>query len=161
MAFVDYESWYISLLKNFGLKPDIKAWFEDLSTRVYLTEAVFFADFSHKSLADEIRRIRPYSNKIIDTRSPNGVEKDYTDFIILDNIYQKALASQDRRIHHRAPARAQGRPADGLPVRRLGQGGAKPLRRGISGGKAKKRRDRPEKYQKAIAIAAKMWYDKY
>lgn len=95
MAFVDYESWYISLLKNFGLKPDIKAWFEDLSTRVYLTEAVFFADFSHKSLADEIRRIHPYSNKIIDTRSPNGVEKDYTDFIILDNIYQKALASQD------------------------------------------------------------------
>lgn len=95
MAFVDYESWYISLLKNFGLKPDIKAWFEDLSTRVYLTEAVFFADFSHKSLAGR----NPADSSIFqqDHRhaSPNGVEKDYTDFIILDNIYQKALASQD------------------------------------------------------------------
>ena len=95
VAFIDYEHWYISLVKNFGLKPDIKGWFEDLSTRVYPTEAVFFADFSHKSLADEIRRIRPYSNKIIDTRSPTGVQKDFTDFIILDNIYQKALSSSD------------------------------------------------------------------
>ena len=55
----------------------------------------FFADFSHKSLADEIGRIRLFSNKIIDTRSPNGVQKDFTDFIILDNIYQKALSSDD------------------------------------------------------------------
>ena len=58
-------------------------------------EAIFFADFSHKSLADEIKRIRPYSNKIIDTRNPLGVQKDFTDFIILDNIYQKALLSDD------------------------------------------------------------------
>lgn len=55
----------------------------------------FFADFSHKSLADEIGRIRLFSNKIIDTRSPNGVKKDFTDFIILDNMYQKALSSDD------------------------------------------------------------------
>ena len=95
VAFVDYESWYVSLHKNYGIKPDIKAWFDDLAKRVNLTEAIFFADFSHKSLADEIKRIRPYSNKIIDTRNPNGVQKDFTDFIILDNIYQKALLSDD------------------------------------------------------------------
>ncbi len=95
MAFVDYESWYVSLHKNYGIKPDIKGWFEDLSKRVNITEAIFFADFSHKSLADEIKRIRPYSNKIIDTRNPLGVQKDFTDFIILDNIYQKALLSDD------------------------------------------------------------------
>ncbi len=58
-------------------------------------EVNFFADFSHKSLADEIGRIRLFSNKIIDTRSPNGVQKDFTDFIILDNMYQKALSSDD------------------------------------------------------------------
>lgn len=79
---------------NYGMKPNIKTWFENISSRYNLTEAVFFADFSHKSLADEIQRIRPYSNKIIDTRNPTGVKKDFTDFIILDNIYQKAMMSE-------------------------------------------------------------------
>ncbi len=96
VAFVDYEHWYISLKNNFGMKPNIKGWFDDLRTRVTLTEAVFFADFSHKSLADEIKRIRLYSNTIIDTRNVGtNVKKDFTDFIILDHIYQKALSAND------------------------------------------------------------------
>ena len=94
-AFVDYEHWYISLKNNYGMQPDIKGWFEELNKHFNLMEVNFFADFSHKSLADEIGRIRLFSNKIIDTRSPNGVKKDFTDFIILDNMYQKALASED------------------------------------------------------------------
>ena len=76
------------------MRPDIKGWYESLAKRVNLTEVVFFADFSHKSLASEIQRIRPFSNKIIDTRNPAGVQKDFTDFIILDNIYQKAMMSE-------------------------------------------------------------------
>lgn len=95
VAFVDYEHWYISLNNKYGLKPNIKAWFEDLSEKVNIKEIYFFADFSHKNFADEIGRIRAYTNKIIDTRSPFGVKKDFTDFIILDNIYQKALAADD------------------------------------------------------------------
>ncbi len=94
-AFVDYEHWFISLKNNYGLQPNIKAWFEDLNSKFNLVEVNFFADFSHKSLAEEIGRIRLFSNKIIDTRSPNGVQKDFTDFIILDNMYQKALSSDD------------------------------------------------------------------
>lgn len=66
-----------------------------MNTKVNLVEVSFFADFSHKSLADQISRIRPYSNRIIDTRNTTGVKKDFTDFIILDNIYQKALSSED------------------------------------------------------------------
>ncbi|MBR4798840.1 MAG: NYN domain-containing protein [Clostridia bacterium] len=95
VAFVDYEHWYISLKNNYGMQPNIKGWFEELNKSYNLTEVNFFADFSHKSLADEIGRIRLFSNKIIDTRSPNGVKKDFTDFIILDNMYQKALSSDD------------------------------------------------------------------
>ncbi len=95
VAFVDYEHWYISLKKNFGIQPNIKGWFEELNTKVNLVEVTFFADFSHKSLSDQISRIRPYSNRIIDTRNTTGVKKDFTDFIILDNIYQKALSSED------------------------------------------------------------------
>ncbi len=96
VAFVDYEHWYISLNNNYGIRPNIKGWFEDLQKRVNLKEVLFFADFSHKNLADEIGRIRPYTNKIIDTRSPTGAaKKDFTDFIVLDNIYQKALMADD------------------------------------------------------------------
>jgi uncharacterized LabA/DUF88 family protein len=96
VAFVDYEHWYISLKNNFGMKPNIKGWFDDLKTKVTLTEAIFFADFSHKSLADEIKRIRLYSNTIIDTRNVGtNVKKDFTDFIILDHIYQKAVSAND------------------------------------------------------------------
>lgn len=94
VAFIDYESWYVSMTVNYGMKPNLKAWFENVTQKVNLTEAVFFADFSHKSLAEEIKRIRLFSNKIIDTRSPGGVKKDFTDFIILDNIYQKAMMSE-------------------------------------------------------------------
>lgn len=92
---MDYEHWYISLKKNFGIQPNIKGWFEELNSKVNLVEVTFFADFSHKSLSDQISRIRPYSNRIIDTRNTTGVKKDFTDFIILDNIYQKALSSED------------------------------------------------------------------
>ena len=95
VAFVDYEHWYISIKNNYGMQPNIKKWFEELNQSYNLLEVNFFADFSHKSLADEIGRIRLFSNKIIDTRSPNGVKKDFTDFIILDNMYQKALSSED------------------------------------------------------------------
>lgn len=95
VAFVDYEHWYISLSRNFGTRPNIGLWFDDIKKQASLTEAIFFADFSHQNLADEIRRIRLFSNKIVDTRSIGGSKKDFTDFIILDQIYQKALASDD------------------------------------------------------------------
>ena len=94
IAFVDYEHWYVSMKRNFGMAPDIGKWFDDLKEKVQLTEAIFFADFSKKSLADEISRIRTFTNKIIDTRNPTGnSKKDFTDFIILDNMYQRAFAS--------------------------------------------------------------------
>ena len=98
VAFVDYEHWYISLNNNYGIRPNIKSWFEDLQKRVNVKEVMFFADFSHKSFSDEIGRIRPFTNKIIDTRSPlGGNKKDFTDFILLDNIYQKALMTEDTK----------------------------------------------------------------
>ncbi len=95
VAFVDYESWYVSLKTTYAISPDISGWFAELNQQYQLVEVTFFADFSRKCYADELRRIRPYTNKIIDTRSPNGVEKDYTDFILLDNLYQKALSATD------------------------------------------------------------------
>jgi hypothetical protein len=94
VAFVDYESWFYALENLHKQKPDIASWFAELSRRGRVIDVIFFGDFSNPALKDEIGRIRPYSNKIIETRNPNPkFKKDYTDFIMLDNIYQRALSS--------------------------------------------------------------------
>ncbi len=93
VAFVDYEHWYISAEKLHNQKPDIQGWFDDLKKRCNIVEVVFFANFSKfREKETETKRIRAFTNKIIDTYNPDQhYKKDYTDFIILDNIYQKAF----------------------------------------------------------------------
>lgn len=97
IAFVDYEHWFISMEKIYHKKPDIQAWFNELKTKCTITEVTFFGDFSKfREKEVEIKRIRRFTNKIIDTYNPDlYYKKDYTDFIILDNIYQKALSQTD------------------------------------------------------------------
>ncbi len=96
VAFVDYEHWFISLDKLHGQRPDIKAWREMISQKYDIREIVFFADFSNQTLRQEIPKIREVTNYIIETQntSPNH-KKDFTDFIMLDHIYQKAFNSKD------------------------------------------------------------------
>ncbi len=97
IAFVDYEHWFISMEKIYHKKPDIQAWFNELKNKCIITEVTFFGDFSKfREKEIEIKRIRRFTNKIIDTYNPDlYYKKDYTDFIILDNIYQKALSQPD------------------------------------------------------------------
>ena len=96
VAFVDYEHWYISMTKMHEQKPDIKGWYADMSKKYNVTEVCFFGDFSNQSLRSEIPRIREVTNFVIETQnaSPHH-KKDYTDFIMLDHIYQRAMTSHD------------------------------------------------------------------
>ena len=97
IAFVDYEHWFISMEKIHHAKPNIQAWFNDLKKKCNIVEVIFFGDFSKfREKEIETKRIRTFTNKIIDTYNPDAHhKKDYTDFIILDNIYQKAVTNQD------------------------------------------------------------------
>ncbi len=96
VAFIDYEHWYISLNNLYHIKPDLKGWLKDLSRRVDVREIIFFADFSNTSLEAEIPKIREISNKIIETKNTNSrFKKDFTDFIMLDSIYQKAMFDKE------------------------------------------------------------------
>ncbi len=96
VAFVDYEHWFISLDKMYNARPDIKAWRDDLSQKYEMQEIIFFADFSNATLRQEIPRIREVSNYIIETQNTSSsFKKDFTDFIMLDHIYQKAINSSD------------------------------------------------------------------
>ena len=93
--FVDYEHWYISLDRlHGGMRPDIRALRDELSEEYDIQEIIFFADFSNYSLRLEIPKIREISNHIIETQNTTQAhKKDYTDFIMLDHIYQLAISS--------------------------------------------------------------------
>lgn len=96
VAFVDYEHWFISLDKMYHVRPDIKAWRDSLSERFEMQEIIFFADFSNPSIRQEIPRIREVSNYIIETQNTStNFKKDFTDFIMLDHIYQKAIKAPE------------------------------------------------------------------
>ncbi|MBQ4601322.1 MAG: NYN domain-containing protein [Clostridia bacterium] len=96
VVFVDYEHWYISMTKMHDRKPDIKGWYADMSKKYNVSEVCFFGDFSNQSLRSEIPRIREVTNFVIETQNAsNHHKKDYTDFIMLDHIYQRAMTAHD------------------------------------------------------------------
>ena len=91
-AFVDFEHWAISLSRNFAMKPDIRSWYKKLAETYELCDVYFFGDFSNPLLRAEIPKIREFTTGIIETQnaSPHH-KKDFTDFIMLDHIYQRSF----------------------------------------------------------------------
>ena len=67
-----------------------------MSKSMDVKEIYFFGDFSKNGLSSEIMKIRSFSNKIIETRNASAyLQKDFTDFIMLDHIYQEAMQNKD------------------------------------------------------------------
>lgn len=96
IAFVDYEHWYISLERQYSVKPDVKGWAADLKEKYEVDEIAIFADFSNPGLRGELEKIRDVTNMIIDTKNQSEhYKKDFTDFIMLDYIYQRAMTRKD------------------------------------------------------------------
>ena len=96
VIFVDYEHWYISFDKFYHKKPDIKAFRDELSQSYDIVDISFFADFSNPALRQEISRIRAVTGSIIETQNSSAhFKKDFTDFIMLDHIYQQAMMSEN------------------------------------------------------------------
>ncbi|MEG1500717.1 MAG: NYN domain-containing protein [Clostridiales bacterium] len=92
IAFIDYEYWRFGLLNQYKLFPDIKSWLEELQEMGNITEIYFFYDFTNKLLQSDYKTIARISQNIINTQNPNGnTTKDYTDFVMLDSIYQKYI----------------------------------------------------------------------
>lgn len=99
VAFVDYEHWYISLDKFYHLRPNIKAFRNELAKKYDIKDIIFFGDFSNQSLRYEIPKIREVTNFIIETQNASAHhKKDFTDFIMLDHIYQKAMTDDDTQV---------------------------------------------------------------
>ncbi len=88
-VFIDFEHWCYSMENQFGMRPDVKDFFDELTSKYTIKRVYFFGDFTSASLRNEMNRIREYTNNIIDTQNPSQrTKKDYTDFIMLDYIYR-------------------------------------------------------------------------
>ena len=95
-AFVDFEHWYIGLERQYGVKPDIKGWKEQLEKEYEVEEIAVFGDFSNVGLRGELDKLRDTTPIIFDTKTHSEhYKKDFTDFIMLDYIYQKAMMRRD------------------------------------------------------------------
>ncbi len=95
IAVVDFEHWYISLERQYSIKPDIIEWRDELAREYEIEEIAFFGDFSNQGLRGELDKIRNITGMVIDTQNKSEYyKKDFTDFIMLDYIYQKAMTSK-------------------------------------------------------------------
>lgn len=93
---MDFEHWYVSMFKKFSLRPRVRQWRDMLAEKYDIKDMFFFADFSNPGMRAEIPRIREVTNLIIETQNTSPhYKKDFNDFIMLDNIYQKAFSSPD------------------------------------------------------------------
>lgn len=88
-VFVDFEHWCYSLSDLYGLKPQVVPFYEEISEQYDVKRILFFGDFTEPKMAACIEDIRLITSNIIDTQNPStNIRKDYTDFIMLDFIYQ-------------------------------------------------------------------------
>ncbi len=82
------------MVKLYGEKPDLHGWVKAMNKDYNVKEIIFFADFSNNTLAREINRIREVSSNIVQTANASqNHKKDFTDFIMLDHIYQRAMSA--------------------------------------------------------------------
>lgn len=96
MVFVDYEHWHVSIYKNYASRCEIKAWKNALDKQYNVTDMFFFGDFSNSGMRYDIPRIREVTNNVIETQNTSQhYKKDFTDFIMLDYIYQRAMSCKN------------------------------------------------------------------
>lgn len=87
------------MYKKYGLRPRIREWRDRIASEYNIKEILFFGDFSTYGMRSEIPRIREVTNLVIETQNTSPhYKKDFTDFIMLDYIYQKALVSADNGV---------------------------------------------------------------
>lgn len=94
LIYIDYESLFYGMYDRYKLKPDLDALVEELKKQGKFAESIkVFGDFSNELIKSEQGKIRTITSTIIDCQQPgnDGHKKDYTDFLMLDSIYQDSM----------------------------------------------------------------------
>lgn len=89
VVFIDYEAFFWSLYNNYGEKPDLNSFVSDVKKRGKIEKIKVFGDFSKPEIQLELDKIRTITSDITNCNNPNkDSTKEYTDFIMLDHLYQ-------------------------------------------------------------------------
>lgn len=92
IAFVDYEHWYYSYHNIYNMKPNVRDWYDEIVSEYQVKELFFFGDFKEYGMSCELGKLKEFNSHIVNTtNTKEGANKDFTDFIMLDYIYQKAV----------------------------------------------------------------------
>ncbi len=90
IAFIDYEYLFISFTKQYLIPPKLHEICDEIKRNGKLTKIYVFGDFTKPELSQERNHIRTITSNIIDCGSESiMIKKDFTDFIMLDHIYQE------------------------------------------------------------------------
>ena len=90
-VFVDYEHWYYGYKNIFSMKPNVQEWYDELTEEYNVKKLMFFGDFNGSAIEKELPKLEKITKNVVHTASTkDGVDKDFTDFIILDAIYREA-----------------------------------------------------------------------
>jgi len=94
IVFIDYEYLYISFTKNYSVPPMLDAIINEIKTNGRITKIYVFGDFTKPELSQERSRVRTVTSNIIDCGNEAMInKKDFTDFIMLDHVYQELIQS--------------------------------------------------------------------
>lgn len=90
VVFIDCESLFISFAKHYSASPDLAQILEEIKSVGRLIKIKAFGDFTLPNLKREQNRVRTITSEIINcSRQSQTLKKDFTDFIMLDHIYQE------------------------------------------------------------------------
>ena len=91
-VFIDYESLYLSFMCKYATAPDLSLMIDDVKKHGRVLKIKVFGDFTKPEIDQERNRIRTVTSDIIDCGTEAGVlKKDFTDFIMLDHMYQEII----------------------------------------------------------------------
>ena len=100
-VFVDYEHWFYGYHNNFHMRPNFEEWIQELKNEYDIDELHVFGDFSERQIGAELPELqRITNNNVTHTASDKlGVDKDFTDVIILDHIYRSAAKKKSADVY--------------------------------------------------------------
>ena len=99
-VFVDYEHWYYGYHNKVQMKPNVEEWLEELKQEYELDRLYIFGDFSEPKIGTELEKLKSLTEYVVHTASTKeGVDKDFTDIIMLDTIYRSMADRNDDEIY--------------------------------------------------------------
>lgn len=99
-VFVDYEHWYYGYHNKVQMKPNIEEWLDELKQEFEVDKLYIFGDFSEPRIGTELEKLKALTEHVVHTASTKeGVDKDFTDIIILDTIYRSIAEKNDDSVY--------------------------------------------------------------